>query len=95
MTSNRNADSHEMNSNDSFDLFEGVFEMRPAKAIGITASVFNLSVFAPLFAYVIFYEKFVTDKRQKQSRERTCWWTCKGRGKGPGSGHKELKKSLL
>ena len=91
MISHRNADSHEMNSNDSFELFEGVFEMRPSKVIGIAASVFNLSVFAPLFAYVIFYEKFVTDKRQKQSREPFV--ACEERS--PGQSHKELKQSLL
>ena len=54
-----------MNTSDIDDkLFEGVYEMRAAKVIGIMASVFNLTVFTPLLSYNIFYEKFISDKRQ-------------------------------
>jgi hypothetical protein len=52
-----------MNSSSDFRLFEGVYEMRAGKVIGIIASVFNLVVFTPMLAYAIFFEKFVTDKR--------------------------------
>ena len=60
--------SIKMNSSGDFNLFEGIYEMRAAKVIGIAVSVFNLAVFAPMLAYAIFFEKFILDKRQKQSK---------------------------
>ena len=71
-----------MNSSDDFRLFEGVYEVRTAKVIGVAASVLNLAVVIPSISYAIYYEKFISDKRQqKQPRKPSAGLRKK---KGPG-----------
>jgi len=66
---------YSMNSS-SRNLFDGVYEIRPSKIVGIVISAINIFVISPLLYFVIWYEKFGSNHNRSlinQFATSGCW----------------------
>ena len=63
-------------NNSSDNLFDGVYEIRPSKVVGIIISVINIFLISPLLYFVIWYEKFGSNHNRSlinQFATSGCW----------------------
>jgi hypothetical protein len=47
-------------------LSDEVYQIHGTKVFGIVLSVINISLITPLLVYIIWFEKFVSDKRKME-----------------------------
>ena len=63
-------------SNATEHIFEGVYEIRASKVIGIIISVANIAIISPAIYFLIWYEKFETNHARSlvnQFVSSGCW----------------------
>ena len=53
---------------DELHIFDKVYEVRPAKFAGIAISILNILLFTPMLGSIVWYEKFIADKRKNETK---------------------------
>ena len=54
---------------DELHIFDKFYEVRPAKFAGIAISILNILLFTPMLGSIVWYEKFIADKRKMRQKE--------------------------
>ena len=65
-----------MNSSfeERLNIFDEVYEMRAGKFAGIVISILNILLLSPMLCSIVWFEKFIADKRKMRQRDRQMFF---------------------